>query len=289
MESHNTPGGGQQLQDAPKRCCHELVGDQSNGETFSSTKPNQEPRVIVLGAGLAGLQCANKLVHSHGLKENQVVILEASNRAGGRIKTDSTLVPGWKIDLGAELVHGMNTSLFNIANEKGWVMEEFFTLSQGDGGPLPCEDNDAFGIFYLGGEQRILPWDSEDDDFVHLNKYLRSLGDNYEDIRAANRDAGYQISLFEGLATARVGKAMMGVAEAGYANTVGAALTDTGLEGISYLESTWDADGDGTFLLKVCGMSFDISSSPTQSPHSCISRHPYRTYNFGKMDFDPTF
>lgn len=44
---------------------------------------------------------------------------------------------------------------------------------------------------------------------------------------------------------------MLGIARAGYANTVGAALEDTGLGGVCYCESEWDADGDRTFVLKV--------------------------------------
>lgn len=48
----------------------------------------------------------------------------------------------------------------------------------------------------------------------------------------------------------------MGVAVAGYANTVGAKLEDTSLRGTCFLESEWDADGDRTFVLKV-GLDFD--------------------------------
>ena len=43
----------------------------------------------------------------------------------------------------------------------------------------------------------------------------------------------------------------MGVAIAGYANTVGAALEDTGLRGTCFLHHKWEVDGDRTFVLKV--------------------------------------
>ena len=59
------------------------------------------------------------------------------------------------------------------------------------------------------------------------------------------------LSLRDGLVAAGVGNAMMGVAVAGYANTVGAALEDTGLRGTCFLQCKWDVDGDRTFVLKV--------------------------------------
>ncbi|CAM9742404.1 unnamed protein product [Discosporangium mesarthrocarpum] len=215
----------------------------------------QEARIIVVGAGLAGLRCAQKLVLHHGLRDDQVVVLEASDRIGGRIRTDSTLVPGYLVDLGAELIHGVKTSLYNIAVDNGWKMEEFFTLAQGDGGPCPCEENDAYGVFYLGQEKRMIRWDSEEPDFVHLNNYFRGLGESYRGLlkkhpRLGDATALCSLSVMDGLVAAGVGEAMMGVAEAGYANTVGASLEDTSLEGVSYLESEWDADGDGTYLLE---------------------------------------
>ena len=58
-------------------------------------------------------------------------------------------------------------------------------------------------------------------------------------------------SLHDGLKGAGVTDTMMGVADAGYANTVGAALEDVGLLGTCFLEHKWEVDGDRTFVLKV--------------------------------------
>lgn len=44
---------------------------------------------------------------------------------------------------------------------------------------------------------------------------------------------------------------MMGIADAGYANTAGAALKDIGLFGMCFMEQKWGNDGDRTFVLKV--------------------------------------
>lgn len=40
-------------------------------------------------------------------------------------------------------------------------MEELISLAQGDGGPLPADGNEGFGLFYLGGEKRMLAMDSK--------------------------------------------------------------------------------------------------------------------------------
>ena len=57
--------------------------------------------VVVVGAGAAGLSAA-KALDSKGLK---VVVLEASDRVGGRVLQDVSLC-GWPIELGPEFIHG---------------------------------------------------------------------------------------------------------------------------------------------------------------------------------------
>lgn len=71
--------------------------------------------VIVIGAGVAGLAAAAKLSRQ-GLK---VVLLEARNRAGGRIL--SLQPPGWDqaVELGAEFIHGGNPELRRVLKKAG--------------------------------------------------------------------------------------------------------------------------------------------------------------------------
>jgi len=57
--------------------------------------------VLVIGAGLAGLACAQRLIAA-GCR---VVVLEARQRLGGRIWTDRR--QGWPIELGASWLHGL--------------------------------------------------------------------------------------------------------------------------------------------------------------------------------------
>lgn len=40
-------------------------------------------------------------------------------------------------------------------------MEELISLAQGDGGPLPADSNEGFGLFFLGREKRMLGMDSK--------------------------------------------------------------------------------------------------------------------------------
>lgn len=69
----------------------------------SSTAVSQtsgEARVLVLGGGLAGLKCVHDLVSKHGFRKDHVLLLEASSSIGGRIKTDTSFVDGFKVTAG---------------------------------------------------------------------------------------------------------------------------------------------------------------------------------------------
>lgn len=57
-------------------------------------------KILIIGAGMAGLAAANKLRANN----HDVTILEANNQIGGRIRTDNSL--GIPFDLGASWIHG---------------------------------------------------------------------------------------------------------------------------------------------------------------------------------------
>ncbi|CAM9221628.1 unnamed protein product [Ectocarpus sp. 4 AP-2014] len=285
-------------------------------EEGTGVETGDKPRVILLGGGIAGLRCAQQLVTEHGFSPENVVLLEASTRIGGRIRTDKSFIEGFSLDLGAELLHGDQTSLYRLAEEKGWKMEELISLAQGDGGPLPADSNDGWGLFYVGGEKRMLALDSKDPAFVHLNDYLGNLADLWPAIKLQEGELVLEdedgpskirrmelnpppssggeaaaatttakvvspqplqqrgqrrrqpLSLRDGLEAAGVGKSMMGVADAGYANTVGAALEDTSLAGTCYVEHEWDVDGDRTFVLQ--GSLGQVVDELSAGLESCI-------------------
>ena len=64
--------------------------------------------VLVLGAGMSGLACASRLFqHQHYQAKNRLLVLEARDRIGGRIQ--SVHVNGWRLDTGANWIHGIGT------------------------------------------------------------------------------------------------------------------------------------------------------------------------------------
>jgi monoamine oxidase len=67
-----------------------------------SSGPLEEFDVVVVGAGFAGLAAAERL----GAAGLRVVVLEASDRVGGRAHTDYSLGGGVPLELGAQMVHG---------------------------------------------------------------------------------------------------------------------------------------------------------------------------------------
>jgi phytoene dehydrogenase-like protein len=81
---------------------HHPPGDHAPGSVIGVT---QAPRgatdtdVAVLGAGLAGLACARRLVES-GLT---VTVLEAADAVGGRVRTD--VVDGFRLDRGFQVLN----------------------------------------------------------------------------------------------------------------------------------------------------------------------------------------
>jgi monoamine oxidase len=71
------------------------------------------PRVVVIGAGFAGLAAAYELSRAGA----DVTVLEARNRVGGRVLSFRDLVPGGTMEGGAELI-GTNHPIWNAYKEQ---------------------------------------------------------------------------------------------------------------------------------------------------------------------------
>jgi monoamine oxidase len=93
--------------------------DKLPKETALHKTYNYEGRVIIIGAGASGLAAAKVL------EQNNVdyLILEATNRYGGRLKKDTTLAD-FPIDIGAEWVHSAPIVLNVLKGKKGKQIDE---------------------------------------------------------------------------------------------------------------------------------------------------------------------
>ncbi|XP_075037081.1 peroxisomal N(1)-acetyl-spermine/spermidine oxidase-like [Mixophyes fleayi] len=91
----------------------------------SECQGSPSPRVVIIGAGFAGLGAATTLV-KHGVKD--VVILEALERAGGRVLTHKPFGCA-ALELGATWIHGQKDNpLYQMAKETGLLADDGFTM-----------------------------------------------------------------------------------------------------------------------------------------------------------------
>ncbi|GMQ07467.1 hypothetical protein CsSME_00051642 [Camellia sinensis var. sinensis] len=77
----------------------------------------KKPRIVIIGAGMAGLTATNKLSTSQGSNESfQLCVVEGGPRIGGRINTSE--FGGDRIEMGATWIHGIKGSpIQKIAQE----------------------------------------------------------------------------------------------------------------------------------------------------------------------------
>ncbi|KAL3532614.1 hypothetical protein ACH5RR_006135 [Cinchona calisaya] len=79
--------------------------------------PAKKPRIVIIGAGMAGITAANKLYKSAGSKELfELCVVEGGTRIGGRINTSE--FGGDRIEMGATWIHGIiGSPIHKIAQE----------------------------------------------------------------------------------------------------------------------------------------------------------------------------
>ena len=97
-----------------------FTGCSSDRGHKSSGQINRQRTVLIIGAGFAGLACADTLAHA-GVN---VVLLEATGRAGGRVRTDRTFIPGDPVELGGEWIGSNHPTWLSYAQEFNLRLEE---------------------------------------------------------------------------------------------------------------------------------------------------------------------
>ncbi|UIZ22873.1 hypothetical protein KXD40_003788 [Peronospora effusa] len=207
-------------------------------------------KVIIIGAGVAGLRCASQLVHVKNIKD--VLVVEASDRVGGRVMNSTSFVSGMSIELGAEFMHGANTTLTRLAKELNIGLREIFTWAQGDGGPTEPAPDGGIGYYYIGDQKRMLKYDDQDEEFVKFNLSVADLSDfeNIEQIppEKSMRDYFNEVDL---------SPSMMKLCEAGYANTAGGPLEDISLRTTCRYEKQWiEQEDEGDYRVVPSFMRF---------------------------------
>jgi len=88
-------------------------------ETALHKTYNYEGKVIIVGAGASGLAAAKVLERN----DIDYVILEATDRYGGRLKKDTTLAD-FPIDVGAEWLHSAPITLNKLKGKRGSEIDE---------------------------------------------------------------------------------------------------------------------------------------------------------------------
>lgn len=86
----------------------------------SAAVASTQPRIVVIGAGFAGLSCAYQLRRTGA----NVQVLEARNRVGGRVMSLDNFVPGKVIEAGAELIGRNHPTWMAYAKEFGLAMRD---------------------------------------------------------------------------------------------------------------------------------------------------------------------
>jgi monoamine oxidase len=118
-------------------------------------------RVIVIGAGIAGLAAARTLAEAG----NRVTLIEARDRVGGRIHTLPAVDGGLPVELGAEFIHGLPPELIDLVDEAGltrFELEGDYRCYRQGRGIGPCDGHhEVDQVFDQLGDLR-LPDDAPD-------------------------------------------------------------------------------------------------------------------------------
>lgn len=204
---------------------------------------------IVVGAGVSGLRCAHSLTTDHRIKREDVLLLEAQDYVGGRVREISEFIKGINIEVGAEFLHGTDTHLTRLAESFEEPKSPIYCWAHGDGGPLQEPVHKGYGLYYIGGDgdkkPRLLRYDDPDPEFQRLNKELWKLPELSE-IEFDNSK-----SLTDYLAPKGFDTDMLRMANAGYANTLCSNSDELAMHRVVKWSRLWDAEGEeeGDFSL----------------------------------------
>ena len=258
-------------------------------------------RVVVVGGGASGLRAARRLREEHDARVEvcsaegrtvawtlEVIVLEACAHCGGRVRqtvlrpdrggrsTETTtsgscrdqeaeeeLSDGVLVEVGAELMHGRDTYLTRTADEHGWRRRALCVWAQGDGGPSAHPVGGGVARYFDAERAVWYAHDDTDESFCALNSFFDSMSDSGSVSNSGGKDDTRSVK--EALMDAGGGAMrLMAMAEAGYANTLGASLSTLSWSEMCAMEEYWDGEGEqdsrleGTFKLLIDHMKEGI-------------------------------
>jgi monoamine oxidase len=137
----------------------QALAQQSRPARIASDAPVDGPgkglKVVVVGAGMAGLTAAARLAEAGA----EVIVLEARDRIGGRIFTDRSL--GVPVEHGANFIHGFNGNpVADLSTEAGATPffiddEQWQVFERGGTEPEDFEIDDVFDDLERIGEKAV--------------------------------------------------------------------------------------------------------------------------------------
>ncbi|KXJ91121.1 hypothetical protein Micbo1qcDRAFT_188991 [Microdochium bolleyi] len=126
---------------------------------------NRKPHVGIIGAGLAGLRCADVLIQ-HGF---EVTILEGRNRLGGRVHQER-MPAGYLVDAGPNWIHGTNDNpILDIAKQTNTLFGSWDTSTfvfDDSGEAVPLSNAEAYST---------MMWNIIEAAFKHSNQNCASI------------------------------------------------------------------------------------------------------------------
>ena len=187
---------------------------------------------IVIGAGAAGLSAARVLA-ARGLK---AIVVEASDRVGGRVLHDDTLCP-YPIELGPEFIHGeCDNKLLDLVR------------SGVDGRPnADVVELEWPNYYYFGKEGDLLSAEAADEqpDVAAMHEAFEALSEHNEEFAHTLPEQ----SLLQYFASSGLSSRVLDLADAIFANDYGADASDVGLHEVVHEQRHW-AYGEKYLVLK---------------------------------------
>ena len=200
--------------------------NEDDGDGIKTVKKYKDYKVVVIGAGAAGLYTGWYL-NERGFN---VSILEASGVVGGRVRHLSGFAD-FDVELGAEEIHGNNSQWYNIVQQTGAT--------------LLTETKEDFNFFRQDPTNPNEPILKNETESNQYNEYLKAM--NFVD--SAHSYSGPDITVEQHLASSGISWSLFDVVNARLGNEYGTSNNRLSIRGLAEESAKWTA-GEESYMLK---------------------------------------